>query len=156
MRDTSQWIREATTWPDLTCISRPFSHHAHMATIQSAVEITSLLERIRGHKIASLQVLGINSLKTLSPPPETLAEEVVTAVDVVERTICIYTADHVIRLDLQRTGRVVLLESAEPYQFSVGTSRPTVRLVMADGSGLDLTEPAKTKRITVTIVTRSA
>lgn len=132
-----------------------FSHDAHMATIQSAVEIIPLLERIKGQEIAALQVLGINSLKTSSPRPEALVGEAVTATDIVERTISIYTASHCILFDLQRTGRVILLESAEPYRLVVGAARPTVRLLMADGSGLDLTEPAKTKRITVTIAARS-
>jgi hypothetical protein len=127
-----------------------------MAIIQSSAEIISLLERLKGQRIGALQVLGINSLKTFSPPPEALVGEVVTAVDVVERTVGVYTATHLISFDLQRTGRVVLLESAEPYQHVAGVGRPTVRLLMADGSGLDLTEPAKTKRITVTIVTQSA
>lgn len=131
-----------------------FSHDAHMATIQSAAEITPLLDRIKGQKIAALQVLGINSLKSLSPSPEALAGEVVTATDIVERIISINTASHIISFDLQRTGRVVLLEAAEPYRLAVGAVRPTVRLVMNDGSGLDLTEPAKTKRITVTIAAR--
>ncbi|MFE2391172.1 MULTISPECIES: hypothetical protein [Streptomyces] len=127
-----------------------------MGTIQSAAEIEPLLEPLTGQKIAALQVLGINSLKTLSPPLEALAGEVVTAADVVDRTLRVDTTSHVISFDLQRTGRVVLLESAEPYRFVAGANRPTVRLLMVDGTGLDLIEPAKTKRITVTITTRPA
>ncbi|MEU9342010.1 hypothetical protein AB0D74_12430 [Streptomyces sp. NPDC048278] len=126
-----------------------------MATIQSAAEIAPLLERLKGKKITTFQVLGINSLKSVSPLPEALVGEAVTEVDVVERIINMHTVGHRISIDLQRTGRVVMLESAEPYQSLAGVSRPTVRLLMADGSGMDLTEPAKTKRITVTIVTRS-
>ncbi|MFD8253396.1 hypothetical protein [Streptomyces werraensis] len=127
-----------------------------MGTIQSAAEIEPLLEPLTGQKIAALQVLGINSLKTLSPRLEALAGEVVTAADVVDRTLRVDTTSHVISFDLQRTGRVVLLESAEPYRFVAGANRPTVRLLMMDGTGLDLIEPAKTKRITVTITTRPA
>ncbi|MEV0910031.1 hypothetical protein [Streptomyces hokutonensis] len=127
-----------------------------MATIQSSAEIVSLLEHLKGQRIAALQVLGINSLKTFSPPPEAMVGEVVTAADVVERTINVDTASHVISFDLQRTGQVVLLESAEPYRLVAGVARPTVRLLMADGSGLDLTEPARTKRITVTLVAKPA
>ncbi|MGA4879400.1 hypothetical protein [Streptomyces lydicamycinicus] len=127
-----------------------------MGTIQSAAEIEPLLEPLTGQKIAVLQVLGINSLKTLSPPLEVLAGEVVTAADVIDRTLRVDTTSHVISFDLQRTGRVVLLESAEPYRFVAGANRPTVRLLMVDGTGLDLIEPAKTKRITVTITTRPA
>lgn len=133
-----------------------FSHDSHMATIQSTAEITPLVEHLKGKRIAAFQVLGINSLKTLSPPPEALVGEVVTAADSVERTVSIDTASHRISFDLQRTGRVVLLEAAEPYRLVVGVSRPTIRLLMTDGSGVDLTEPAKTKRITATIEILSA
>lgn len=128
-----------------------FSHDAHMATIQSAAEIRSLLAHLKGRTITALQVLGINSLKSVSPPPDALAGEVVRAVKIVERSISIKTASHLITFDLQRTGRVVLHEAAEPFHLVAGTPRPTVRLLMDDGSGLDLTEPAKTKRITVAI-----
>lgn len=141
--------------PGLAHTSCFFSHDAHMATIQSAAEIAPLLERLKGKKIATFQVLGVNSLKTVSPLPEALVGEAVTEVDVVERIINMHTTGHRISFDLQRTGRVVMLESAEPYRHAAAGSRPTVRLLMADGSGVDLTEPAKTKRITVTIVTRS-
>ncbi|MFI9283848.1 hypothetical protein [Streptomyces werraensis] len=126
-----------------------------MASIQSAAEIATLLERLKGKKIALLQVLGVNSLKSVSPLPQALVGEALTEVDVGERIINMHTAGHRISFDLQRTGRGVPLESAEPFRHAAGASRPTVRLLMADGSGLDLTEPAKTKRITVTIVTRS-
>ncbi|MFD0290675.1 hypothetical protein ACFWJS_05290 [Streptomyces sp. NPDC127061] len=126
-----------------------------MATTQSPAEIMTLLERLMGQRIAALQVLGINSLKTFSPPPEALVGEVVTATGVLDRTISIDTVSHMISFDLQRTGRVIPLENAEAYRPVAGVNRPTVRLLMADGSGLDLSEPARTKRITVTIVARS-
>ncbi|MFD6026050.1 hypothetical protein [Streptomyces griseoluteus] len=127
-----------------------------MATIQTSEEIMTLLERLTGQQIAAVQVLGINSLKTFSPPPEALVGEGVTAVGVLDRTVRIDTPSHVISFDLQRTGRVVPLENAEAYTPAAGVSRPTVRLLMADGSGVDLSEPARTKRITVTITSRSA
>jgi hypothetical protein len=127
-----------------------------MATIQSVDEIATLLVPLRGQEIAGLQVLGVNSLKTLSPPPEAVVGEVITGIDSGERTITIHTANHQIVCDLQRTGRIVRLASAEPYQLAAGTTRPTVRLLLGDGSGLDLTEPAKTKRITVSVIGRPA
>ncbi|MEH0513393.1 hypothetical protein QBC31_22220 [Streptomyces sp. B21-079] len=127
-----------------------------MATIQSPAEMMILLRRLTGQKIAALQVLGINSLKTFSPPPEALVGEAVTAARVLDRTISIDTVSHVISFDLQRTGRVVPLENAEAYTPAAGGNRPTVRLLMADGSGIDLSEPARTKRITVAITARSA
>ena len=70
------------------------------------------------------------------------------------RIVTVRTTNLSITFDLQRTGRLLWLESAEPYRYVAGTSRPTVRLLLADGSGLDLTEPAKTKRISVTLVAK--
>jgi hypothetical protein len=125
-----------------------------MAAVQSPNEIQTVLERLHGREIAGLQVLGINSLKSLSPMPDALAGEIVTASELTDRIFTVHTNSISMTCDLQRTGRLVWLDTAEPYRLAAGTSRPTARLLMADGSGLDLTEPAKTKRITVTLAPR--
>lgn len=122
-------------------------------SIQSAEQIQEHLDRLRGREIATFQVLGINSLKSLSPTPEDLIGEVIAESEVVERILTVRTTNLSITFDLQRTGRLVWLESAAPYRPTDGTSRPTVRLLLTDGSALDFTEPAKTKRITVTLAT---
>ena len=96
-------------------------------------------------------MLGINSLKSLWPMPETLISEVVTESKVADRIVTVRTAGHSIAFDLQRTGHLVWLDSAEPWRLVAGASRPAVRLLLADGSGLDLTEPAKTERITLNL-----
>lgn len=123
-----------------------------MPAIQSAAQIQELLDRLQGGEVATLQVLGINSLKSISPTPDNVTGEIISGSDVVDRVITVCTTNLSITFDLQRTGRLVWLESAEPYRLAAGTSRPTVRLLLADGSGLDLTEPAKTKRIAVALV----
>lgn len=127
-----------------------------MATIQTDDEIRDILVRLEGEAIATLQVLGINSLKTLSPTPEALAGEVIESTSVAGRLVVANTSSHRIAFDLQRTGKLVWLSAAEPYVMIAGSSRPTVRLVLASGQGLDLTEPAKTKRITVNLAARAA
>lgn len=100
-----------------------------------------------------LQVLGINSLKSLSPTLDGLVGDTVEGVDVVERILTLRTSRHLITFDLQRTGKVVWLSSSEPFRAGSGPM-PTVRLIANDGA-LDLTEPAKTKRITVVVSERS-
>lgn len=102
----------------------------------------------------ALQVLGINTLKSVLPLPDALVGETVTGSEVAERTFRLVTADYEITVDLQRTGKVVWLDAAQPYRLVPGSARPTVRLLLAGGTGLDLTEPAKTKRITVTLANR--
>lgn len=126
-----------------------------MVAIQTLDEIQAILARLEGEEIAVLQVLGINSLKSFSPMPDALAGDAIESSAVSERHFTVTTTGHEMAIDLQRTGKVVWLPNAEPYVMAVGPARPTVRLVLANGEGLDLTEPAKTKRITVTISARA-
>jgi hypothetical protein len=126
-----------------------------MATIQTSDEIQTLLAPLEGQQIATLQVLGINSLKSMSPMPEALAGDVIESTNVQGRLFSITTTNHQVVFDLQRTGKIVWLPNAAPHVMTAGSARPTVRLVLADGKGLDLIEPAKTKRIAVTISIRS-
>ena len=124
-----------------------------MPSVQSPSEINDLLaEQLVGRSIRQLQVLGINSLKTISPPAEELVGEHVISVRCEERIVVISTTAFEIRVDLQRTGRVMWLARAEAWQLSSGIPLPTTRLLLDDGSGLDFTEPAKTKRIAVSLV----
>ena len=126
-----------------------------MVAIQTLDEIQAILARLEGEEIVVLQVLGINSLKSFSPMPDALAVDTIESSAVSERHFTVTTTGHEMAIDLQRTGKVVWLPNAEPYVTAVGSARPTVRLVLANGEGLDLTEPAKTKRITVTISARA-
>jgi hypothetical protein len=122
-----------------------------MASIQTTDEIRDILTRLEGQEIAGLQVLGINSLKSLSPMPDALVGEVIAGSSVDGRTFTIRTSKFEAAIDLQRTGRLVWLSAPEPYAPTAGLARPTARLLLAGGSGMDLMEPAKTKRITVTL-----
>lgn len=126
-----------------------------MPSVQSPQEIDDLLAgQLVGRFIGQVQVLGVNSLKTITPPADALAGEQVHSAHSEERIIVIATTAYEIRIDLQRTGRVAWLKSAQPWRVSSGTPLPTVRLLLDDGSGLDFTEPAKTKRVTVSLAAR--
>lgn len=122
-----------------------------MARIQTSGEIQSLLTRLEGETISLLQVLGVNSLKSMTAMPEALAGETVTATLVEDRRLTVFTSGHRVVFDLQLTGKLVWQTGVVPYAVTSASVRPTVRLILANGQGLDLTEPAKTKRITVTI-----
>jgi len=122
-------------------------------SIQTAQEIRDILRRLEHDSIRAVQVLGINSLKSISPLPEDLIGARVTRTAVDDRILTIDADAFRISVDLQRTGRLVWLPSADAYRAIAGDSRPTLRLLLASGAGLDLTEPAKTKRITVTLST---
>lgn len=126
-----------------------------MAAVQTPDEIEAILARLEGEDVGTLQVLGINSLKSLVPMPDALSGEKVESTTVAQRLLTVTTTGHEVVFDLQRTGKLVWLTDAKPYVLAAGSSRPTVRLILANGQGLDLTEPAKTKRITVTLSERS-
>lgn len=125
-----------------------------MPAIQTTDEIRAILGRTEGQSITTLQVLGINSLKSMSPMPDALTDEFIESASVVDRVLTITTGRHQIVVDLQRTGKLVWLTTAAPYSIAAGALRPTVRLILASGQGVDFTEPAKTRRITVTISAR--
>lgn len=126
-----------------------------MATMQTPEEVQNILAHLEGQRIVSLQVLGVNSLKSFSPPLDALAGDAIEGCVVVDRLLTLTTTRHHVAFDLQRTGKLVWLPTAEPYSMAAGSVRPTVRLLLGDGQGLDLTEPAKTKRITVTLSART-
>ena len=128
-----------------------------MPSVQTPREIDDLLaEQLIGRSIRQLQVLGVNSLKTVMPSTAELVGEQVVSTRCEGRVIAVSTAAYEIRVDLQRTGRVTWLVGADVWQVSSSAPLPTVRLLLDDGTGLDFTEPAKTKRITVSLLPRSA
>lgn len=127
-----------------------------MPSVQSPREIDDLLAgQLVGRSIRQLQVLGVNSLKTVSPSVNELVGEYVRSASCEERVIAISTTACEIRVDLQRIGRVTWLENADAWQLSSGVPLPTVRLLLDDGSGLDFTESAKTKRVAVSLLSGS-
>lgn len=123
-----------------------------MASVQDAGEIRGICDRLHGRRIDLLQVIGINALKSIRPGPDDLVGEVIEGSDYSDRILALCTDTYRIKIDLQRTGKVVWLNAPEPYKLAPGPM-PTVRLI-TDGGGLDLIEPARTKRITVAVTDR--
>ncbi|MEV4630463.1 hypothetical protein AB0J90_29785 [Micromonospora sp. NPDC049523] len=116
-------------------------------------DVQKVRERVAGKKIGSFRVYGINSLKTLDPPLDALVGDQVVdllAKDDVRRVelVCL---DHIIDIDLARTGRLTALGEAGAWSPAGGGSMPTGRLIFDDGTGLDFKEPAKTKRVTFAV-----
>src|ERR1022692_3990321 len=98
-----------------------------MPSVQSPRELDDLLAgQLVGRSIRQLQVLGVNSLKTVSPSADELVGEHVRSARCVERVIAISTTACEIRVDLQRIGRVTWLENADAWQLSSGVPLPTV------------------------------
>lgn len=120
--------------------------------MQTSDEIASIVDRLHGARITLLQVLGINSLKSPATSLEALIGEVIVESEVTERIVTVRTSGHTLAFDLQRTGKAVWLGSNAPFRLGTGRM-PTVRFATDYGS-VDLTEPAKTKRITVVVTRR--
>lgn len=118
--------------------------------VQSTNELLDLVGPAVGDSIAELQVFGVNNLKSVSPSPIDAVGSTVLDASVADRTLRIDAGSYVITFDLQRTGKLVWLATADRARIGQA-NLPTVRLLLASGAGLDLTEPAKTKRISVHI-----
>lgn len=121
-----------------------------MAETPPTEDLLSMLNRLRGESVAQLQVLGINSLKSVTPTPSDVIGSEITSVDVADRVVTLVMGGIAATIDLQRTGRLAWLAHAEPAQLG-RSPVPTIRLRLRSGAGLDFMEPAKTKRIALTL-----
>lgn len=121
-----------------------------MADPQSPQAILTVLRRVVGESVEQLQVLGVNSLKSVTPAPQDLTGATITAAAVNGRSVTIELGDLSVSIDLQRTGRLVWLDEAVPAQIG-RPGLPTIRLLLQSGSALDFAEPARTKRISITL-----
>jgi hypothetical protein len=121
-----------------------------MAINQSADSFLEILNRVVGERVAELQVMGVNSLKSVAPPPSDLAGLEITGVGLEACVITIDMGSHHATIDLQRAGRLHWLARAERAKIGL-PNLPTIRLLLHSGAGLDFREPAKTKRIAITI-----
>ena len=121
-----------------------------MVEAQSTDEVLELLMLLVGETVAELQVLGINSLKSVVPSPADLIGQPITGVSADNRLATLQMGALTATVDLQRTGKVHWLDAAERARIG-RTALPTLRLILASGAGMDFSEPAKTKRISVQI-----
>lgn len=121
-----------------------------MSDPQSPAQISAILSRLNGETISTLEVFGVNSLKSVAPTPDDLSGVRIEAVSINGRVVLLRTQSYIVTIDLQRTGRLVWLDSA-PGGAAENGPRPTARLLLATGKGVNFTEPAKTKRIAVSI-----
>jgi hypothetical protein len=120
--------------------------------IQSPEEITTLLGHSEGASIIAIQVLGINTLKTVMPSPEflQLGSKIVNS-QCHDRLVRIETEGYCLLIDLQRVGRVSRIAKAERWEMASRSPQPTMIVFLSDGSGYEFREASKTKRITLSI-----
>jgi hypothetical protein len=94
---------------------------------------------------------AVNGVKTLIGLDVTHGDRIVS-VSSSGAAVEIVCDRHIITVDLARTGRVIAHAHVQRWQHVPNRRPPTARLILSDGRGVDFVEPAKTKRITFTVV----
>jgi hypothetical protein len=96
----------------------PLRPYYQVTAIQTFKQIRELLERLHGQEVAGIHVLGLKLLKSLSPLPDALVADTVTATDFSDRLLTIRANAYIIVLDLRRPGRLVWLVSPTAYTLA--------------------------------------
>jgi len=120
-------------------------------------EVTALAadlgERLTGRVIDRLSIVAFSALKTFDPPPEALKGLTITGVSRHGKFLDIAAGDLHVVIHLARAGWIRWRETPPPPL----TGRPSrgplaARLVLDDGSGLDITEAGTKKSLAISIV----
>ncbi|MEV5232371.1 hypothetical protein [Streptomyces pseudogriseolus] len=114
------------------------------ADATAAVEL--ITDKALGREVASFEVFGINSLKTLEDPAQ-ISSQVLREAELSEDRISLTFDTMRIEIDLQRAGSVVWSNEQLSVDDTAVSRRPTGRLVFCESGVLSFEEPAKTKRI---------
>jgi len=114
-------------------------------------------QRLEGVAVAKAQLAAISALKTFSPPLDDVVGRSVAGVDRRGKYLVLRLArgDDVVAMvvHLARGGWVRWYEQAKATPVKLGAKGPlALRLVYADGSGMDLTEAGTEKRLAVWLV----
>lgn len=120
-------------------------------------EVTALAadlgERLRGRVIDRLTIVAFSALKTFDPPPEALAGTTVSGVTRHGKFLDIAADDLHVVIHLARAGWIRWRDSAPPPPSGRPGKGPlAARLVLDDGSGLDITEAGTKKSLAISIV----
>lgn len=117
--------------------------------------VSDLGARLTGRTIDRLDVLAFAALKTFDPPPSALHGGVVTGVSrhgkFLDITVTASEDLHVI-VHLARAGWLRWRDAAPPVERRPGRSPISARLVLDDGSGLDITEAGTKKSLAIALV----
>jgi formamidopyrimidine-DNA glycosylase len=114
--------------------------------------VTDLGARLGGRTVDRLDVLSFAALKTFDPPVSALAGKTVDSVErhgkFLDLTIC---GLHLV-LHLARAGWIRWRDAAPVTSVRPGSGPLAARLVLDDGSGLDITEAGTKKSLAIYLV----
>ena len=120
-------------------------------------EVTALAAdlggRLTGRVIDRLSVVAFSALKTFDPPPEALHGATITGVSRHGKFLDIAADDLHIVIHLARAGWIRWRDAPPPPPTGRPSKGPlAARLVLDDGSGLDITEAGTKKSLAISIV----
>jgi formamidopyrimidine-DNA glycosylase len=108
--------------------------------------------RLRGRVVARLDVLSFAALKTFDPPVSDLADNVVHSVARHGKFLDFSIGDVHVVMHLARAGWVRWNDGTRPLPARTGKSPLAAKLVLDDGSGIDITEAGTKKSLAIYLV----
>jgi formamidopyrimidine-DNA glycosylase len=114
--------------------------------------VTDLGSRLTGRTIDRLDVLSFAVLKTFEISPTALSGEVVRGVARHGKFLDLSVGDIHLVMHLARAGWIRWREGQPPPPSRLGKSAVAARLVLDDGSGLDITEAGTKKSLALYLV----
>jgi len=119
-------------------------------------EVTALVAdlgaRLGGRTVSSLQLLSFAALKTFDPPVSALAGLTVTGVSRHGKFLDLAIGDLHLVIHLARAGWIRWRPDAPKPSKALGKGPLAARLVLEDGSGIDITEAGTKKSLAIYLV----
>ncbi|MDQ1543669.1 MAG: formamidopyrimidine-DNA glycosylase [Actinomycetota bacterium] len=114
--------------------------------------VTDLGSRLTGRTVDRLDVLSFAVLKTFEISPSALSGDVVRSVARHGKFLDLSIGDNHLVMHLARAGWIRWREGPPPPPSRLGKSAVAARLVLDDGSGLDVTEAGTKKSLALYLV----
>ena len=108
--------------------------------------------RLRGRVVARLELLSFAALKTFDPPVSALADQIVDSVARHGKFLDFSIGDVHLVMHLARAGWVRWNDGTRPMPAPRGKGPLAARLVLDDGSGIDITEAGTKKSLAIYLV----
>jgi formamidopyrimidine-DNA glycosylase len=118
--------------------------------------VADLGARLGGQTIRRLDIVSFAALKTFDPAPSALAGATISGVSRHGKFLDISAGGLHIIIHLARAGWIRWREREPPPPSRLGKGPLAARLVLADGSGLDITEAGTKKSLAIYVVTDPA
>ncbi|AAT88117.1 DNA lyase [Leifsonia xyli subsp. xyli] len=120
-------------------------------------EVTALAadleKRLSGHVIDRLSVVAFAALKTFDPSPDALHNATITSVSRHGKFLDIAAGELHLIIHLARAGWIGWCQGPPPAPTGWPSKGPlAARLVLEDGSGLDITEAGTRKSLSISVV----